>query len=1486
MTKTRRRNLLFSLLAIILLPVVMVVTALNNASFQSFLAHRLASYFSKQLHTTITIDDLDFGIFSHIRLHHLLICDQQHDTLLYVDAVRVGILDLDFSSRVFQFNHLILDKPYFNLKEDSSTTNLQFLLDYFSSSDTTTIDTTSPPKILTHDITIQDGRFCYHLKSANSTQSAKSPQIDWDNLAISNIFISLKNLKNTGDRLSTQIKAIRLQEQSKFRILKMVGNFVMDSSQLNLENFKIATIYSALLGNQLQFSFSSWSDFSDFLNKIHIHGDFNWSALNFKDLAKFAPPFSSMHQRILFQGIANGTVSNLRTKDFLFNWGDASQAAFSGSIAGLPDLEETFINVRVKTLTSNKQDLEKLLTDSAKLPEILGNLNAFNFSGELTGFYTDLVAYGTFNTNLGILKTDLSLKQDSSGNRFYYEGECASQSFDIGRLLGQSPLLGNITVKASVKGEYWKNHNMITLDGIVDSLWFKQHYYKNITINGVLKNRMFDGELKINDPLLQFDFLGLVDFSEKQMKFDFTADIKHAQLQQLHLLSDSTLLATDFLLKSNIVSTPKEGYKGSLELYQTKLYFSDTTYNIAQFYATLKRKKEISSLDIQSDFLTAQAQWNIITKKMNDYILTRLKPFYSYLPTPAETSLPDSTYINLHLTTTDNTLLNHFLPKTTILGDSIQIAFTDTPQNNILNINIIGNSISIADNILKNPRLSATQVSNTEIQIDITADTLENNLLLLNRWNSRLLCFHDTVELSSSWNETDSTMGSNLQAVVHFQPQKPLLPQIVINAVPSYFTIGKKIWYLNDAEITIDTQKTILKQFIVNHDDEYIYANGNLSQRKEDTIHFVVNDINVGDFDDLIPSYKISGLANGAIDFSMDSNTFLFDSHIDIDRFSVNNELLGNLTLKSQWLPQDKSLFVNFYSKRGKLTPVKAVGNYNVTTKALDFNITLSKVVLKKYEFLTDGILSHLRGLLNGEITLGGTLNKPLLNGVVRFEKTAFTVDYLQTSYNFAGPVTITPTDIEVKNLILNDNISGKQAVLKGTLTHNYLQDVKFDFNLKTKDFLFLHTRERDNDLFFGDVYAGGVVSISGTPRLMALNATVKTNSNTKFNLQLNSAEEASSYNFVNFVSHQPKNSIIKKKTVVVSRDETTNITFLFDVSVTPDAEIQLIFDSKVGDIIKANGHGDLELSYNQNGVFSMFGDYSIDQGDYLFTLQDIVNKKFDIEKGSTIKWNGNPTKAYIDLTAAYRLNASLYELTLDSLDKQRVPIACNLRMTNQLSNPKIDFSIDVKSQNSTATSVLSAMSQDEINKQLITLLVLNRFYTPENMLAGGQHADVGQPGAIGVTGSEMLSNQLSNWLSQMSDKLDINVRYRPGSNISKDEVEVALSTQLFNDKVTINSNVNMGGNRYTTTQTSNTNAIAGDVSIEYKLNPSGTLRTKVFNKSNDNVLLYQNAPYSQGIGIFYTESFNSWKDLKQKYLKFAKKQKERIVKKWKEEPW
>jgi hypothetical protein len=129
-------------------------------------------------------------------------------------------------------------------------------------------------------------------------------------------------------------------------------------------------------------------------------------------------------------------------------------------------------------------------------------------------------------------------------------------------------------------------------------------------------------------------------------------------------------------------------------------------------------------------------------------------------------------------------------------------------------------------------------------------------------------------------------------------------------------------------------------------------------------------------------------------------------------------------------------------------------------------------------------------------------------------------------------------------------------------------------------------------------------------------------------------------------------------------------------------------------------------------------------------------------------------------------------------------------------------------------------------------------------------------------------------------------VRYRPGSNISKDEVEVALSTQLFNDKVTINSNVNMGGNRYTTTQTSNTNAIAGDVSIEYKLNPSGTLRTKVFNKSNDNVLLYQNAPYSQGIGIFYTESFNSWKDLKQKYLKFAKKQKERIVKKWKEEPW
>jgi len=282
-----------------------------------------------------------------------------------------------------------------------------------------------------------------------------------------------------------------------------------------------------------------------------------------------------------------------------------------------------------------------------------------------------------------------------------------------------------------------------------------------------------------------------------------------------------------------------------------------------------------------------------------------------------------------------------------------------------------------------------------------------------------------------------------------------------------------------------------------------------------------------------------------------------------------------------------------------------------------------------------------------------------------------------------------------------------------------------------------------------------------------------------------------------------------------------------------------------------------------------MFGDFQIEEGDYLFTLQNIINKKFTVRKGGTITWNGDPEDADINLQAVYNLRTSLRNLFNDESYNKRIPVECQVNLSNKLMNPDIQFDILLPtSDEETRTYLRNTLNtQEKLSKQFLSLLVINSFLPDPYMVSStDQIRSPGYAPAVGVTTSELLSNQLSHWLSQISNDFDIGFSYMPGDDITTNQVEVALSTQLLNDRVTINTNLDVGGQNVTTTQDSeNTTNIVGDFSVDIKLNQSGKLRMKAFNRANDN-RLYELAPYTQGIGFFYREEFNSFEELMQRY--------------------
>jgi len=150
----------------------------------------------------------------------------------------------------------------------------------------------------------------------------------------------------------------------------------------------------------------------------------------------------------------------------------------------------------------------------------------------------------------------------------------------------------------------------------------------------------------------------------------------------------------------------------------------------------------------------------------------------------------------------------------------------------------------------------------------------------------------------------------------------------------------------------------------------------------------------------------------------------------------------------------------------------------------------------------------------------------------------------------------------------------------------------------------------------------------------------------------------------------------------------------------------------------------------------------------------------------------------------------------------------------------------------------------------------MGQFFTPE-YLRGRQDFQSNTGSLVGSTTSDILSNQLSNWLSQINNDFDIGFNYRPGDLVNANQMELALSTQILNDRVTINGNIGNNSNL----QSNMTNPVVGEVEVFIKLNKSGKLQLKAYNRANDD-LIYDTSLYKQGIGFSFTEEFNTLGDL------------------------
>jgi autotransporter translocation and assembly factor TamB len=967
--------------------------------------------------------------------------------------------------------------------------------------------------------------------------------------------------------------------------------------------------------------------------------------------------------------------------------------------------------------------------------------------------------------------------------------------------------------------------------------------------------------------------LGKVDFSDTIPVFDFSAFVPKIDLVKLNLNATDSISQATFLLTAKISGNSLDNSKGEIKVVNSSYKNQNGEFKLSDITINADNNKDSKLISLQSEF----AEGELRSKYNYANILENLENLlYIYVPALNKVKKP-----LLQTAIVKNPEFNDYIIKfrlkktkklTDVLAPDFRIAENTSifgifnPDLKTLMLKIKIPELAIGTNILKDISIDG-QTKDSIFDASITVPQINLGKSNIRNLSLSTLVKHNILDFTFGWDNKQTPINKGIvKATADFNLStlgKGSLANIVFNQ--SEFVINDSIWSITPSSINLDTANIAIHQFNIHNQNQALSLTGNISSNPKDSIQVNLQNIDISSFNFYLKNigYNIGGRIGGQAKVTgIYSNPTLL-SNISINKFVVNNREIGDVKFTSEWFGTEKRLSVELNNTRNDSTTFETKGNIFTETSKLDFKINISRIFLQNFGPMLTGVVSGLAGSVNGNLSLTGTTSKPLLNGILNINEGKLTIDFMKAPYTINDHITFSNSDIVFNNFRILDQ-NKRDALVNGRVNTGYFGDFNLNLNISPNNFQCINTTERDNSTFYGTVYATGLVAITGKPDDINMNIAVRTDNKTILFLPLSSSGEVVENNFITFTNNNPDDIFIED-IAPVKEESSTNMNLSFDLQVTPDAEVQIIIDKKLGDIIKANGSGNLKMVVNPNkDLFKIYGDYNIEKGDYLFTLQGVINKKFKIDEGSSLSWNGDPTDATVNIKAIYQVRTPLKDLLQDYTGKYdaRVPVNCQILLTQKLLSPGIKFNIDVPNADAeTKILVESALnSEDNINRQFLGLLVINSFIAKES------GPEIGS--GVSNTVSEMLSNQLSNWISQWSKTFDIGINYRPGSlsnannpnnlnNISSsDQVELALSTQILDDRVSVNGNVNVG-NR------SNTSSIAGDFNIDIKLNKTGKLRFKAFARSNDETMTTTSAQtYTTGAGIVYREDFNNFNDL------------------------
>jgi hypothetical protein len=1452
-------------------------SVLRSPRVQTFLAQHIAAYMGRELETRVEVGGVNVSFFLNVVLEDVSLWDRQGERMVHARRMVFDIGKFSPRNRLLSVNKLHLDEALLALTtyEGEDQLNVQFLLDYFSS------DKERRPSERSWDVVCKSFELVdSDFLMLDQNRRGEKPAFDPHDFELYSLDLLMTDILLDQETLSFSLEHLKFLEANGFGLRHFSGFLSVGPQSTRIQDMMLRSDKS-MISTDLELIYNGYEAFGNFYEDVAVYLNINNSRLDLADLGYFMPALYGMEGPVTIRGLLSGRPADIRGRDFYLSFG--GHTAFRGNfhLAGLPDVENTHVNFLVEEFRTNMDDITGFRlphtsrSSHIQVPDNLFRLGELSFRGRFAGYPTDLSANGTFQTDLGELTTNIEVQREPGSLHPAYKGNLNTPGFELGLFFGVPELLGSISLNAEVEGEGISLETIdLHISGKVDAFELSGYAYENLEVSGLLSNRRFNGSLLVDDSNLSLDFQGLVSFEEELPAFDFRAKIDRANLTRLNIYQRDpeaeSVVSARLAMNARAASLPD--LHGQLEVMdltyeEHSLPGAGETFSRTYTTETLRFSNAILSdrrqkLILESDFLDAELTGRLTIDQLRPSVERFLANFIpAYLPDAAasevlEVILPLQDFSLKVLIKDTDVLSELFLPWLGFSkGSRLALDFNSASKE--LNFSGTADELRLAGSRFAGWKMETARSGNAFLLNMSSRRLLFSDSLFVEHIN-----LHGTLALNAFLVDTRWDSGaSDRQNHGHLAMQAnfPEKRHAVLRVLQSYAMVNESLWEVNsDNEIVIDSARVEVNNLMVHNNRQFVMADGVFSPDPDDRMTIAFREFDFSNLAMFIRARNMDfeGVVNGSMDVTALFQTPGIEAEITIKDFAFNREHLGDFTIFTVWDHEQEGfmLAAELAEKRKDMpfSPLVVSGYIYPDRRSENFDLDLlvTDFTLSVWSRYLDNFAPGFHGLASGHLRLEGPFSNPELSGAISGRDAGFRVDYLNTRYYFSHNVEIGKDFFRFSDLVLVDE-QGNTGLASGTIRHQLFRDFELDLTIRPERMLVLNTSATQNELYYGRAFASGLIHIYGPEDNITMDISARTNRGTQVFLPLTYSGEVRETNFITFISRD-----IPIATQSFPEPRIAGITLNFDLEVTPEAEVQLIFDSQIGDIIRGRGTADLKLEINSLGAFNMYGEYHIEEGDYLFTLQNLINKRFRIEQGGLISWTGDPNDADVDLRATYRLRTTLYDLVMDvdtsDVYRRRMPVDCVLILEDKLFNPTITFDIFLPGSDEGTREMVERLitTEQEMNRQVFSLLILNRFLptTPDQYNTALGYG-------VGSTSSELLSNQLSNWLSQISSDFDVGVNYRPGDEISSQELEVALSTQLFDDRVIIDGNVGVAGTHPTGNQ--RVSNIIGDVNIEVKITPEGKFRIKAFNRSNTFDMLNANSPYTQGVGLFYRREFD-----------------------------